>query len=172
MNVLVKRSSVWICILEVQTYHFSSFKSLIYRLVSLNIMNSVFVFLVIFALVGLFRNAEANPIQCNANQCIIYATLEKSPQMKSKQNLINVIMQLVNDRVPAYLHNRPAFDHFLAIRPDSHSTISLFVWYLPLKNWNLYYIFADLLAIWPFLRLTDPTRIWPNDICIEPYSTI
>ena len=68
---------------------------------------------------------------------------------------------VVNDRVPAYLHNRPALDHFWAIRPDLHLTISIFAWYLPLKDWNLYYVFAHLFVIWQFLSLFDPTRIWP-----------
>ena len=77
----------------------------------------------------------------------------------------------MNDRVPAYLHNRPALDHFWAIRPDSHLTISIFAWYLPLKDWNLYYVFAHLLAIWPFLSLFDPTRTRPFAICIDLYST-
>ena len=78
---------------------------------------------------------------------------------------------LVNDQVPAYLHNRPALDHFWAIRPDSHLTISIFAWYLPLKDWNLYYVFAHLLAIWPFLSLFDLTHTRPFAICIDLYST-
>ena len=78
---------------------------------------------------------------------------------------------LVNDRVPTYLHNRPALNHFWAIRPDSHLTISIFAWYLPLKDWNLYYVFAHLFAIWPFLSLFDPTRTRPFAICIDLYST-
>ena len=101
----------------------------------------------------------------------IWVTFIKLPR-SSNACLFSGLYVLVNDRVPAYLHNRPALDHFWAIRPDSHLTISIFAWYLPLKDWNLYYVFAHLFAIWPFLSLFDPTRIWPNDICIEPYSTI
>ena len=59
------------------------------------------------------------------------------------------------ERILRHPHIRPALDHFWAIRPDSHLTISIFAWYLPLKDWNLYYVFAHLLAIWPFLSLFD-----------------
>ena len=86
-----------------------------------------------------------------------------------EKNLASNEMQ--NPWVPAYLHNRPALDHFWAIRPDSHLTISIFTWYLPLKDWNLYYVFTHLLAIWPFLSLFDPTRTRPFAICIDLYST-
>ena len=43
-------------------------------------------------------------------------------------------LHLGSDQVPAYSHNRLALDHFLAIRPDSHLTISIIAWYLQLKN--------------------------------------
>ena len=44
--------------------------------------------------------------------------------------------RLGNGWVPAYSHNRLTLDHFFAIRPDSHSTISIIAWYLTLKNWK------------------------------------
>ena len=88
------------------------------------------------------------------------------------QNLDNQnVMQLGCERILRHSHIRPALDHFWAIRPDSHLTISIFAWYLPLKDWNLYYVFAHLLAIWPFLSLFDPTRTRPFAICIDLYST-
>ena len=63
------------------------------------------------------------------------------------------------ERILRHPHIRPALDHFWAIRPDLHLTISTIAWYSPLKNWNLYYVFAHLLAIWPFLSLSDPTCV-------------
>ena len=92
-------------------------------------------------------------------------------KIQFRKRILFLMFEIVNDQVPTYLHNRPALDHFWAIRPDSHLTISIFAWYLPLKDWNLYYVFAHLLAIWPFLSLFDPTRTRPFAICIDLYST-
>ena len=93
---------------------------------------------------------------CSSIENILFNGVITSTRCSIKETLF----MLGCERILRHSHIRPALDHFWAIWPDSHSTISIIAWYLPLKNWNLYYVFAHLLAIWPFLSLFDPTRTW------------
>ena len=83
------KSSVWI--LNEKFKHITLLVSEV-CIISPNIMNSVFVFLLALALAGLCRNAEASTIHVHNGgnhhtaHNIISATLEKSPQKRSKQS--------------------------------------------------------------------------------------
>ena len=75
------------------------------------------------------------------NKAMVFCTKDDELKVKSRlewgfRDLFSMT-SLGCEQILQYPHIQPALDHFLAIRPDSHLTISLFVWYSPLKNWNL-----------------------------------
>ena len=72
------------------------------------------------------------------NKAMVFCTKDDELKVKSRvewgfRDLLSMT-SLGCEQILRYPHIWPALDHFLAIRPDSHLTISIIAWYSQLKN--------------------------------------